>query len=177
MSIKSLNMGTSIITNTFIYSHRCIWSWIQNGIWPFDAHPGQDDPQLWPSTQCWSHGVQENLLAAQSLIHLLSFIPLSLHPSHSHRMASKEGTLSFMWSWTFIVTKATSGSHEVSFNTSPDCSSSYTSCEYITFYSLWSCSFIEFPPSLLLFHVHVMSWPSVPFGNLGSHLNRLAPLR
>ncbi len=149
MSIKSLNMSTSIITNTFIYSHRCIWSWIQNGIWSFDAQPGQDVPQLWPSTQRWSHGVQENLLAARSLIHLLSFIPLSLHPSH--RKASKEGTLSFMWSWTFIVTKATSGSHEVSFDTSPDCSSSYTSCECVTLYSLWSCSFfLHFPLAFAL---------------------------
>lgn len=76
-----------------------------------------------------------------------------------------------------IVTKATSGSHEVSFDTSPDCSSSYTSCECVTLYSLWSCSFFfAFPPHFFS-SICLMSWPSTPFGNLGSHLNHLAPLR
>lgn len=59
---------------------------------------------------------------------------------------AKEGTLSFMWSWTFIETKATSGSHEVP-------------CRDCPWLSLW----LFWHRSRMLFYVHYPFYPLLSF--------------
>lgn len=85
------------------------------------------------------------------------------HPIDA-RVPSKEATLSFMRSWTFIVTKATSGSHEVSFKKT-----------FLSVTVLFHTLPVNMPPYNVCNHVHylisplhfcssicLMSWPSTP---------------